>query len=643
MPDAPSLDVALFQAAIDTAREAVFWMVDDGRFAYVNEQACRLLGYTRDELLGDLRIWDVDANVTADAWPSLWDQTLSEALAETCYRRKGGGLVPVEVSARDLDGGGRRFRVKFVRDVTERRAVTDALRRTQAAVDNAGEAIFWVRSDGSLAYVNDRACELLEYPREELLRLRMQDISPQSTSTWEQRWEWRRREGAVRFERVHRSKTGRQIPVEVSITVVFFDGEEFHCVYTRDISERKQAELEKARLEGQLLHAQKLESVGRLAGGVAHDFNNMLSVILGYVELIAEGLAASDPMLEPLGEIEKAALRSRDTTRQLLAFSRKQVIAPRAVDLNVLVEGAKNSLLRLIGEDIELAFSPGDPLWKIVFDPAQIEQTLVNLVVNARDALPNGGRITVATSNVQVDDAHGRDHVEVRPGDYVVLTVTDDGTGMDDDTLAHIFEPFFSTKEVGKGTGLGLATVYGMIKQNEGFIRVSSQVGHGTTFKLYIPRMTGEVLETPSLAEAPANRGRGVVLLVEDNHMVRDLTRSMLQTLGYTVLAADTARAALSLCDDSSRRIDLLLSDVVMPDMKGPELRDKARGLRPGLDVLFMSGYAPHLAVGQGSSSEAFQFIQKPFTLAELARGVQQAMRAAASQDGRSDSRNASP
>jgi CheY-like chemotaxis protein len=348
---------------------------------------------------------------------------------------------------------------------------------------------------------------------------------------------------------------------------------------------------------------------------------------LGYVELIAGSLPEDDVLLEPLGEIKKAAYRSRDTTRQLLAFSRKQVIAPRAVDLNALVEDAKNALLRLIGEDIELVFRPGDGLWKVVFDPAQVEQTLVNLIVNARDALPDGGRITVETANVAIDDAYCRDRVEIKPGDYVALTISDDGIGMDDETLSHIFEPFFSTKEMGKGTGLGLATVYGMIKQNDGFINVSSQVGRGSTFTLYIPRMQGEVLEASPVVEGPAHRGRGAVLLVEDNEMVRDLTQSMLQTLGYTVLSADTARAALSLCDNPGRRIDLLLSDVVMPDMKGPELRDKARALRPGLDVLFMSGYAPSLVVGQGPSGEPVHFIQKPFTMAELSRGVQQAMR----------------
>ena len=617
----------MFRAAIDTAREAVFWVDGEGRFAYVNDQACRWLGYPLDEICG-LRIWDVDVASRQDTWPAAWQGPLGEGLTETSYRRKDGGQVPVEVSARDLEVGGRRMRVMFVRDITERRAAIDALRRTQAAVDGAREATFWVRSDGSLAYVNDAACRLLEYPRDELLRLRMSDISA-SPIPWEERWRKRREEGSVWFERIHRSKSGREVPVEVWITVMEFQGEEYHWVYTRDISERKRAEAEKARLESQLLHAQKLESVGRLAGGVAHDFNNMLSVILGYVELITSGLPASDPLLEPLGEIWKAACRSRDTTRQLLAFSRKQVIAPRAVDLNELVDNGRNTLSRLIGEDIELCFVPGAGLWKVEFDPSQAEQMLVNLIVNARDALPDGGRITIATSNVKIDKAYLLDHPEANTGEYVLLSVCDNGVGMNEDTLSHIFEPFFSTKDVGKGTGLGLATVYGVIKQNDGFVNVSSLPGCGSTFRLYIPRMKGPAAEVPVAVEAPAVGGRGTILLVEDNAMVRDLTRAMLQSLGYTVLSADSGRAALSFCENPERAIDLLLSDVVMPDMKGPELRDRARVIRPRLDVLFMSGYAAALTATEGKGDESVTFIQKPFTLAELARSVEVAMRRA--------------
>jgi PAS domain S-box-containing protein len=616
----------MFRAAIDTAREPVLWVDGEGRFAYANRRACDWLGYVSGEL-GALHIWDVDVGTSRERWPVGWNQPLAEGLIETSFRRRDGAVVPVELSAKDIDVGGRRLRVAFVREITERRATLDALRRTQVAVDKARDPIFWVRPDGSFAYVNDAACKQLEYTREELLQMRVPDINPNiPAATWDERWQKTRRDAALFFERVHRTKGGRDIPVEVSLTFVRFGDEDYNCVYTRDITDRKRAEAEKAKLETQLLHAQKLESVGRLAGGVAHDFNNMLSVILGYTELMAASLPSASPLLSPLDEIKKAACRSRDTTRQLLAFSRKQVIMPRAVNLNGLVEEARNSLLRLIGEDVQLAFVPGEGLWKVMFDPSQAEQMLVNLIVNARDALPRGGRITVETSNVEIDQAYCRDHVDAQPGDYVVLTVSDDGVGMDEETLGHIFEPFFSTKETGKGTGLGLATVYGVIKQNNGFVTVTSSLGSGSTFKLFIPRLKGHVLEAPPATDIAAARGRGTILLVEDDAMVRDLTRSMLEALGYTVLPADSARAALSVCEDAGQRVDLLLSDVVMPDMRGPELRERSTAIRPGLEVLFMSGYAPSLAMGAGGADHPARFIQKPFTMAELARSVQSAL-----------------
>jgi two-component system, cell cycle sensor histidine kinase and response regulator CckA len=625
MSDPSPLGGTTFQAAIDTAREGVLCVDGDGRFPYANARVSSWLGYAPDELRA-LRIWEVDVGTSEALWPAVWRRPTSEGVTETSYRRKDGRLIPVEVSANDLDVRGRRLRVAFIRDATERRAIIDSLRRTQEGVDKARDPIFWVRADGSFAYANDAACELLEYTREEILRLGMPDISPSATP-WDERWRRRREEGSLRFERVHRSKSGRDVPVEVSISVVQFQGEEYHCVYTRDISERKRAEAEKARLEMQLLHARKLESVGRLAGGVAHDFNNMLSVILGYTELITAKLAPGDPLLEPLGEIRKAAFHSRDTTRQLLAFSRKQVIAPRTVDLNELVRSAQNSLLRLIGEDIELSFMPGDGLWSVEFDPSQVEQALVNLIVNARDALPEGGRITVETSNIQLDPAYCRDHLELQPGDYVVLSVSDDGVGMDEETLSHIFEPFFSTKEVGKGTGLGLATVYGVMKQNNGFITVTSGAGRGTTFRLYIPSTKGPAVGAAPPVEDFAARGHGTILLVEDNQMVRNLTRSMLEALGYTVLSAESAEAALSLCENPNQRVDLLLSDVVMPDMRGPALRERSCAIRPGLEVLFMSGHAPSLVAGENPAGAPLRFIQKPFTMPELARSVESALR----------------
>ncbi len=502
------------------------------------------------------------------------------------------------------------------------------------AVEAAPEAVYWMNGEGRFVYANERAHTSLGYTREELYGLRVWDIDPGlSPERWSDLWGLSTMGSTI--DTAHRRKDGTLVPVEISAKDQGIGSGRLRVAFARDISERKRAEEEKKKLEAQLLHAQKLESIGRLAGGVAHDFNNMLTVILGYTELISRQLKAADPLKGQVQEIERAASRSRDITRQLLAFSRKQVIAPRPVDLNRLVAGAQNALSRLIGEDIDLRFVPGEGLPNVLFDPSQIEQMLFNLVVNARDATSAGGAILVETARVRVDEAHCRDHVEASPGEYVVLTVSDNGVGMDPQTLSHVFEPFFTTKETGKGTGLGLATVYGIIKQNSGFIDVSSEPGHGSAFKLYIPAMRGPTVE-PSLTpyEVLATRGRGTILVVEDDEMVRNLTRAMLAELGYTVLVAPKPYVALSLCDDAEVRIDLVVSDVVMPEMNGPELRDRMRAVRPGLKVLLISGYTSDPAVRDEVMAGGDSFIEKPFTMSALAHGVRDALRSEQGIDG---------
>jgi nitrogen-specific signal transduction histidine kinase/CheY-like chemotaxis protein len=405
-----------------------------------------------------------------------------------------------------------------------------------------------------------------------------------------------------------------------------FEGEQYCCAYARDMTDAKRAEEEKARLEAQLIHVQKLESVGRLAGGVAHDFNNMLSVIVGCAEIARRRLGPGDPVLAQVEEIQKAAARARDVTRQLLAFSRKERISPKPVDLNDLVERAKNTLGRLIGEDIDLRFAAGPSVSPVLFDPSQMEQILVNLVVNARDAVSGKGEIVLETANACVAETEWHGHVDTRPGNYVVLSVTDNGMGIDAETLPHIFEPFFTTKEVGKGTGLGLAMVYGMVKQHGGFIDVDSALGRGSTFKLYVPAANGASVAPEPASEAAPDRGHGTVLVVEDDPMVRAVTQSMLEMLGYTVLVAATPQAALSLSERPDVRIDLLVSDVVMPQMKGPELRDKMRAMRPDLDVLFISGYASNALFHTGPDGRSEPVLQKPFTMSALAKGARSAM-----------------
>ncbi len=380
-------------------------------------------------------------------------------------------------------------------------------------------------------------------------------------------------------------------------------------------SERKSASLEK-----QLLQAQKMESVGRLAGGVAHDFNNMLSVIIGYAELGLQKMNPGEPLHADLLEILAAANRSTAITRQLLAFARRQTIAPKVLDLNETVESMLKMLRRLIGENIDLAWKPGAGLWPVNMDPSQLDQILANLCVNARDAIANIGKVTIETSTTAFDDNYCADHNGFVRGDFVMLAVSDDGCGMDRQTLDNIFEPFFTTKAVGQGTGLGLATVYGIVKQNEGFINVYSEPGQGTTFKVYLPRYGGEVVQDQkeSIEEIPKGRGE-VVLVVEDEALILNLSEKILSRLGYKVLLAKAPEVALQLADAHTGEISLLITDVVMPEMNGREMAEQLRTLYPNLKCLFMSGYTANVIAHRGILEEGLNFIQKPFSIKDLA------------------------
>jgi len=394
-----------------------------------------------------------------------------------------------------------------------------------------------------------------------------------------------------------------------------------------DVTDRRRAEEAKERLQAALVGAQRMESVGRLAGGVAHDFNNMLGVIVGHAEMALE-LDRSGPTGSHLQEIRKAALRSADLTRQLLAFARRQTIAPRVLDLNEVVTNMLRILKRLIGEDIDLVWTPGEGLWPIRMDPSQIDQILANLCVNARDAISGVGRIVIETENVLLDDAYCAGHLGFIPGSYVQLAVSDDGCGMDGETLRHVFEPFFTTKGLGQGTGLGLATVYGVVRQNEGFVNVYSEPGQGTTFRIYLPRHESEGIPASREAEAPgaANRGGETLLLVEDEPAILNMGRAMLERMGYRVLAAGSPGEALRQVREWEGRIDLLLTDVIMPEMNGRDLATGLVSLYPDMGCLFMSGYTANAIAHHGVLDEQVFFIQKPFSTNDLAAKIREAL-----------------
>lgn len=398
------------------------------------------------------------------------------------------------------------------------------------------------------------------------------------------------------------------------------------AVMFNEITARKRAEEERERLRTQLIQAQKMESVGRLAGGVAHDFNNMLSVIIGHCELALRGVESDHPLHTSLQNIRMAAERSADLTRQLLAFARKQTIAPKVLEINTTVSGMLEMLRRLIGEDIDLVWKPGSNPGQVLIDPSQLDQILVNLFVNARDAIGDTGKVTIETDSVTIDERYCVDHVEALQGNYVLLAVSDDGCGMDAATLAHLFEPFFTTKEMGKGTGLGLATVYGIIKQNKGFINVYSEPGQGTTFKIYLPRHGAD--QEPAREEMVnhAAMGSETILVVEDEPMILEIATTMLESLGYTVLAASGPAEAIRLAREHGGAIQLLMTDVVMPEMNGRLLANHLRAQLPDLRCLFMSGYTANVIAHHGVLDEGVHFIQKPFALHALAAKIREAL-----------------
>jgi len=421
---------------------------------------------------------------------------------------------------------------------------------------------------------------------------------------------------------------GRQLWAELRGIAPVVDGERSAVIGTfQDITDRKQAEEEKVRLQEQLLQAQKMEAIGQLAGGVAHDFNNMLNIIIGYTQMALIKTEPSSPVNSNLKEILNAAQRSADLVRQLLAFARKQTIAPKVMDLNDIVAGMLNMLRRLIGEQIDLLWMPATDLWQVKMDPTQVDQIVANLAVNARDSISGAGKITIETGRAEFDETYCTQYADFAVGQYVMLEISDNGNGMDKDTKNKIFEPFFTTKEIGKGTGMGLATVYGIVKQNKGFINVESEPGKGATFKIYLPRFGKEETAINGSAPYPGLlTGTETVLLVEDDKALLNMAKMMLEELGYKVLTAGTPGEAIRLAGEYSSDIRLVVTDVVMPEMSGRDLQKRLKVIRPGMKYLFMSGYTANVIAHHGILYEGVNFIQKPFSMNVFATKVREVL-----------------
>ncbi len=510
----------------------------------------------------------------------------------------------------------------------ERRRSEEALRKSESVfrlLFSHNPLPTWVMDDETLQFiqVNDAAVQQYGYAQEEFSRMTMFDISPEEQSGPPE-VNLDRVHSAGRYKGVckHRKRDGTVFEVELVSHQFDYAGRRVRLVVAQDISERHL-------LEQQLRQAQKMEAVGRLAGGVAHDFNNLLMVIKGHTELLMNTLPPADGMSRKVAQIDRAADRATALTKQLLAFSRMQVLQPRVMNLNGVVEDMGKLLPRLIGEDVELVVRTGQDLGAVRADVSQLEQIIMNLAVNARDAMPSGGRLIIETSNAELDRTYNSTHPIVKPGRYVLLAVSDTGTGMDADTQAHIFEPFFTTKEPGKGTGLGLATVYGVVKQSGGFIWVYSEVGKGTCFKIYFPRVDQpEDKCTTTLPFVEVPRGTEKILLAEDEQDVREVAREFLESGGYTVIEAGNGAEALRLAAEHKASIDLLVTDMVMPGMTGRELARRLAQQRSGIGVIYMSGYTEQTATEAPQVDTEMRLLTKPFSRGSILRAVREALSA---------------
>jgi PAS domain S-box-containing protein len=494
-----------------------------------------------------------------------------------------------------------------------------------AALEAAANAIVITDASGTILWVNRAFADLTGYGPEESIGQNSRILKSWShdDSFYKDLWSTIQSGGVWRGEITNRKKDGFLYTEEMTITPVRSPSGETtnYVAIKQDVTERK-------KLEAQYRQAQKMESVGRLAGGVAHDFNNILGVIKGYSEISLENLEPEHSVAKNLRKIQVAADRAVSLTRQLLAFSRQQLVNPRIVDLNVIVQGMGDMLQRLVGDDVSMTVKPTIPLGGINADVGQLEQVLMNLAVNARDAMADGGPITIETRNVELDETYQRKHEPVRPGPYVMLSMSDSGCGMDDTTKASIFEPFFTTKEVGKGTGLGLATVYGIVKQSGGYIWVYSEPDKGTTFKLFFPRVS-EVTEAPAeVAErAEPAGGSETILLVEDDEGLREMITTSLRNAGYAVLETGKAQAALELMAKHRRTVHLLLSDIVMPQTSGVQLFNLLKVSAPDLKVIFMSGYATEMLGRHDPLPPESAFIEKPFARDSLLTTIRTVLR----------------
>jgi PAS domain S-box-containing protein len=651
MPSETSMsDIFLSGDFVEAFPDALVAVENDGTIVQTNTQTEELFGYGREELLGQKVEILVPERYRRPHHGHREDFAHNPKIRrmgaglDLYGRRKDGSEFPVEISLSPISLGERKVVLSAIRDISDRKRIEEELRHAHAElsrrtaqqigeyrgqlasiVDSSDDAIIGKDLQGRITAWNRGAERIYGYSSEEMIGKNVSVLAPgdRPDEIPQILERIRRGESVEHFDSVRVAKDGRRLDVSISVSPIREAGGKVigASAIARDITAQKRA-------EGHLRQAQKMEAIGRLAGGMAHDFNNILGIITACTELLRGRLDAKSDLGQYVTNMRKAVDRGASLTRQLLAFSRKNVVQPQVLDLNERLREVSKLLRPLMGEDVEIVISPRTETAVVEADPGQLDQIVLNLAVNARDAMPHGGKFILETSKVKMDEVFSQMHSRIAAGDYVQLTVSDTGTGMDAATVSRIFEPFFTTKEVGKGTGLGLAMVYGIVQQAGGQIWVYSEPGRGTTFKIYLPSAEHKLgVETKTETEVVIQRREGVtVLLVEDDELMRQLTRELLEENGYQILEARDGQSALEIAGSHSGGIDLLLTDVVMRGVSGPELVSRLNGSRPNMKTVYMSGYTGELIGREDIATQGIPLLEKPFTRAGLLQTLHQAL-----------------
>ncbi len=622
--------LAFYKNVINSLDDLIFMKNERHEWVFLNDAACKFWRYQREDLLGKTDR-DIFPRDEADIYWEKDNQVLQSGKPDLNIEKQTINGEPYTIATKKSiyrdPHTGERYIVGTIRDITEQKKAEEAIRRekdkAQQYLDIAGVMLVALGDDGTVTLINRKGCQILGYEEEEIIGKNWFDnFVPEEIriETREVFDELMRGNSPVRqyYENSVLTKRGMKRMVAWHNTLLTNDEGDFIGTLSsgEDITENRQ-------LEEQLFQSQKMEAIGRLAGGIAHDFNNLLTAIIGYTDIIARDAEVKAKHRSYVDEIKKSAERAATLTQQLLAFSRKQIMQPKVMNLNTMLKNTKNMLQRMIGEDIAFKLTMGDSIGMIKVDPGKIEQVVINLAVNARDAMPNGGTLEIETINTSLDRAFCDMHKGSYPGNYILLSVHDTGKGIDDEIMKHIFEPFFTTKEIGKGTGLGLATVYGIVRQSGGYIDIQSRKGSGTTVAIYLPRVD-EVPKAVEKSEMMVAKGKNeTILFVEDDDMVRNMVTAVLKQYGYNVIEAENGSVAAKLCEQE-QRIHLMITDVVMPGTSGPDLVRQISSIQPDMKVLYVSGYTDEAIVHHGVLDENTPFLQKPFTPQKLALKVQE-------------------